>query len=143
MTSANFDGQWTARLLEHFGNRTVAGSSSRRGMRAMLELKRAVEQGHPAAFALDGPAAPRAWRSRGPRGCRRRRAIPSCCFTPRRTGHWTLSSWDRTQVPKPFSRVAIVLGEPVPPGQADDHGIVERRLIDLQQRAARRVSGNL
>ena len=29
MTSANFDGQWTARILEHLGNRTVAGSTVR------------------------------------------------------------------------------------------------------------------
>ena len=57
LTSANFDGQWIARIIEHFGNRTVAGSTSRGGMRALLELKREVEQGHPAGFALDGPRA--------------------------------------------------------------------------------------
>jgi hypothetical protein len=27
--------------------------------------------------------------------------------------HWTLSSWDRTQIPKPFSRVAMVIGAPL------------------------------
>jgi lysophospholipid acyltransferase (LPLAT)-like uncharacterized protein len=34
---------------------------------------------------------------------------------------WTLRSWDRTQIPKPFSRVALVVGEPiaVPPDSTD------------------------
>jgi lysophospholipid acyltransferase (LPLAT)-like uncharacterized protein len=27
--------------------------------------------------------------------------------------HWTLRSWDRTQIPKPFSRVALVIGPPM------------------------------
>jgi hypothetical protein len=27
--------------------------------------------------------------------------------------HWNLSSWDRTQIPKPFSRAAIAFGPPL------------------------------
>ena len=43
--------------------------------------------------------------------------------------HWTTRSWDRTQVPKPFSRMALVIGEPmfVPP-DADDAAIESRRV---------------
>ena len=35
---------------------------------------------------------------------------------------WTAPSWDETQVPLPFSRVALVVGEPiqVPPDAGDD-----------------------
>jgi lysophospholipid acyltransferase (LPLAT)-like uncharacterized protein len=29
------------------------------------------------------------------------------------SSHWTTNSWDRTQVPKPFSTVAVVIGEPL------------------------------
>jgi lysophospholipid acyltransferase (LPLAT)-like uncharacterized protein len=29
------------------------------------------------------------------------------------SSHWTTNSWDRTQVPKPFSTVALVIGEPL------------------------------
>jgi lysophospholipid acyltransferase (LPLAT)-like uncharacterized protein len=27
--------------------------------------------------------------------------------------HWTLKSWDRTQIPKPFANVALVIGAPI------------------------------
>jgi lysophospholipid acyltransferase (LPLAT)-like uncharacterized protein len=56
--------------------------------------------------------------------------------------HWTLGSWDRTQIPKPFAAVALVVGEPfVVPADADDNGIeaarrhLEERLQHLETRA--------
>jgi lysophospholipid acyltransferase (LPLAT)-like uncharacterized protein len=44
--------------------------------------------------------------------------------------HWTANSWDHTQIPKPWSNVAIVIGEPleVPPG-ADDAAMEQARLV--------------
>src|SRR3954470_19742663 len=58
MASENFDGQWIARIIERLGNRTVAGSTSRGGARALIAMKREIEKGSPAAFALDGPRGP-------------------------------------------------------------------------------------
>jgi lysophospholipid acyltransferase (LPLAT)-like uncharacterized protein len=132
MTSANFDGQWTARILEHFGNRTVAGSSSRRGMRAMLELKRLVEQGHPAAFALDGPRGPAGVAQPGAGWLAAATGNPILLFHAEASRHWTLGSWDRTQIPKPFSTVAIVMGAPVEPGELSEPQVLERRLAALR-----------
>jgi lysophospholipid acyltransferase (LPLAT)-like uncharacterized protein len=136
MTSANFDGQWTARLLERFGNRTVAGSSSRRGMRAMLELKRLVEEGHPAAFALDGPRGPASVAQPGAGWLASATGSPMLLFHAEASRHWTLRSWDRTQIPKPFSTVAIVIGPPVQPGELVESQVLERRLAALQQQAS-------
>jgi lysophospholipid acyltransferase (LPLAT)-like uncharacterized protein len=109
MTSANFDGQWTARILEHLGNRTVAGSSSRRGMRALLELKREMGQGRPAAFALDGPRGPSRVAQPGAAWLSAATGNPVLLFHAEADRHWDIRSWDRTQVPKPFATVAIVM----------------------------------
>ena len=113
LTSANFDGQWIARIIEHFGNRTVAGSTSRGGMRALLELKREVEQGHPAGFALDGPRGPARVAQPGAVWLAGATGSPLLPFHAEASRCWAVSSWDRTQVPKPFSTVAIVIGAPV------------------------------
>jgi lysophospholipid acyltransferase (LPLAT)-like uncharacterized protein len=113
LTSANFDGQWIARIIEHFGNRTVAGSTSRRGMRALLELKREVQRGHPAGFALDGPRGPARVAQPGAVWLAGATGSPVLPFHAEASRCWTVSSWDRTQVPKPFSTVAIVIGAPV------------------------------
>ena len=56
--------------------------------------------------------------------------------------HWTLKSWDRTQIPKPFATVSMAMGESLEvPADADDAGIesarvmLEERLRSLEVRA--------
>lgn len=113
ITSQNFDGEWIARILHKFGFGTARGSSSRGGARALVQMRRDLADGRPAAFTVDGP--------RGPA----RVVQPGVVFLAGATGqpivpyhiesdrHWTLGSWDRTQIPKPFSAVALVIGEPL------------------------------
>jgi lysophospholipid acyltransferase (LPLAT)-like uncharacterized protein len=113
MTSQNFDGEWITRIIERFGYATSRGSSSRGGARALVQLKRDVGAGRPVGFAVDGP--------RGPA----RVAQPGAVWLAGATGHpllpfhleasrfWTANSWDRTQVPRPFSTVALAVGEPI------------------------------
>lgn len=140
LTSANFDGQWIARIIEHFGNHTVAGSSSRGGMRALLELKREVERGHPAAFALDGPRGPARVAQPGAVWLAAATGSPLLPFHAEASRSWTISSWDRTQVPKLFSTVAGVLGEPLVVGGTSDSAVEEARqqLVErLKQNEAR------
>src|SRR5918992_353065 len=58
ITSENFDGEWIARIIQRFGYGTARGSSSRGGVKAMLQLKRDMAAGKPAGFTLDGPRGP-------------------------------------------------------------------------------------
>ena len=132
ITSENFDGEWIAGIIERFGYGTSRGSTSRGGLRALLQLKRDMASGRPAGFTVDGP--------RGPA----RVAQPGAVWLSKATGHpvlpfhveadrsWTLRSWDRTQIPKPFATVALVIGEPfVVPADADDAAL-ERWRVHLE-----------
>ena len=142
MTSRNFDGEWIARIIERFGYGTARGSSSRGGPQALREMTRCLRAGAPVGFTLDGP--------RGPA----RAAQPGALWLAGATGHpvlpfhleasraWTARSWDGTQVPKPFSTVALAIGEPlIVPADADEQAIadataeLERRLARLETRA--------
>jgi hypothetical protein len=51
--------------------------------------------------------------------------------------HWTVNSWDRTQIPKPFATVALVVGEPMRvAGDADESGIEQaRQMLEARLRA--------
>jgi lysophospholipid acyltransferase (LPLAT)-like uncharacterized protein len=142
MTSENFDGEWIARILARFGYGTARGSTSRGGSRALAQLRRDLRNGSPAAFAVDGP--------RGPA----RVAQPGAVWLASATGHpivplhleaapaWTVSSWDRHQIPKPGADVAIAIGAPIDiaPG-TDDEAIeagrqaLERAIRRLETRA--------
>ncbi|CAN5839585.1 hypothetical protein BH18ACI5_BH18ACI5_21030 [soil metagenome] len=141
MTSRNFDGEWIARILHKFGFGTARGSTSRGGARALVQMRRDLLAGRPAAFTVDGP--------RGPA----RVVQPGVVFLAGSTGHpilpyhiesnrhWTLGSWDRTQIPKPFATVALAIGEPLEVPGTDDDVVesfrvrVDEALRALEQRA--------
>ena len=148
ITSENFDGEWIAGIIERFGYGTARGSTSRGGAKALLQLTRDLAAGKPAGFTVDGP--------RGPAGV----AQPGAVWLARATGqpvlpfhleadrHWTLKSWDRTQIPKPCATVAVSMGEPFDvPADADAAGIesarqlLEGRVRALEPRALRMLAG--
>ena len=58
ITSENFDGEWIAGIIERFGYGTARGSTSRGGLKALLQLKRDMAAGKPAGFTVDGPRGP-------------------------------------------------------------------------------------
>lgn len=129
ITSENFDGEWIAGIIERFGFGTARGSSSRGGVRALLQLKRDMAQGMPAGFTVDGPRGPARVAQSGAVWLSKATGNAVLPFHLEAAHHWTLTSWDRTQIPKPFSTVAIVIGEPfVVPGDADEAAIERARL---------------
>ncbi|MEQ1731402.1 MAG: lysophospholipid acyltransferase family protein [Vicinamibacterales bacterium] len=113
ITSENFDGEWIARIIERFGYGTARGSTSRGAKRAMLQLVRDMKQGRAAGFTLDGPRGPARVAQPGAVWLAGRTGNPLLPFHLEASSHWTLRSWDRTQIPRPFSTVALVVGSPI------------------------------
>jgi len=123
MASANFDGQWIARIIERFGFRAAMGSSSRGGARALLEMKREIERGHPVGFTLDGPRGPARVAQPGALWLAGATGSPILPFHAEGVDYWNTRSWDNTQVPKPFTTVALVIGEPLSVGDTTEKTI--------------------
>jgi lysophospholipid acyltransferase (LPLAT)-like uncharacterized protein len=143
MISENFDGEWIARIIEQFGFRTSRGSSSRGGQRALLKLKREMERGCPSGFAVDGPRGPARKVQPGAVWLAKLTGNPVVPFHMEASSCWNLKSWDRTQVPRPFSTVALTVGAPIEvPADADEALLeakrveVEESLFALERRAA-------
>ena len=112
ITSENFDGEWIARIIERFGYGTARGSTSSGAKRALLRLVREMKAGHPAGFTLDGPRGPARVAQPGAVWLAMATGNPLLPFHLEASSAWTARSWDRTQIPKPFSTVAIAVGEP-------------------------------
>jgi len=142
ITSENFDGEWIAGIIERFGYGTARGSTSRGGIKALLQLKRDMAEGKPAGFTVDGPRGPARVAQSGAVWLSKATGNLVLPFHLEADRHWTLKSWDRTQIPKPFATVALVVGEPflVSP-DADERAIeaarvrLERALHALEPRA--------
>jgi lysophospholipid acyltransferase (LPLAT)-like uncharacterized protein len=113
VVSASRDGAIIAGVLQSFDIQCVRGSSSRRGSQALLELITAIGAGHDLAVTPDGPRGPRYTAQAGAIALAQltgKPLIPAACNV-----RWKicLKSWDRFQIPLPFSSVTMRFGQPM------------------------------
>ena len=108
MISENFDGEWIARIIEQLRISHVA----------RIDVARRAA-GAAAVEARDGSTGGRRDLPSTARAARRRQVQPGAVWLAKLTGnpvvpfhmeassYWSLKSWDRTQIPRPFSTVAL------------------------------------
>jgi len=104
MSSDSIDGEYTGSIIRKFGFVKVRGSSSKGAVRALLGMRRAVEEGATVAFTIDGPRGPRFVAKPGPVGVARSTGVPLVAFHIALENPWLLKTWDRSMIPRPFSR---------------------------------------
>jgi lysophospholipid acyltransferase (LPLAT)-like uncharacterized protein len=113
MSSDSFDGEYTGRIIRKFGFVKVRGSSSKGAVRALLGMKRAVEEGATVAFTIDGPKGPRYVAKPGPVVVARATGAPIVAFHIALENPWVLKTWDRSMIPRPFSRALMRVGRKI------------------------------
>ena len=137
LTSASEDGEILAAFLNRFGVRAIRGSSSRGGARALVEMKRAIEDGYIMGITPDGP--------RGPRyhlnpGIVKLAQVTGGFVLPVRIRYsrfWQLKSWDGFMIPKPFATVEIIFDAlHEVPATADDAAFENERVRMQEMLAA-------
>jgi lysophospholipid acyltransferase (LPLAT)-like uncharacterized protein len=113
MTSQNRDGEYIARVIQRFGYGVARGSSTRGSHRATAEILRALEGGNDVGFTMDGPRGPRYVAKRGAAFIARKSGKPVLPFSVSAERKWVMNSWDHFQIPKPFSRAVVLIGNPI------------------------------
>ena len=135
IVSENFDGEWIARIIRRLGYGTVRGSSSRGARKALRQMVREATA-RATAFTVDGPRGPARTAQPGAVWLSKVTGNPVVPFHAEAAKHWTARSWDRTQIPKPFTTVALAIGEPfIVPSDADEPEL-ERCRLHLEQELA-------
>lgn len=125
MSSYSYDGEYMGRIIRRFGFVAVKGSSSRSAIKALLGLRRALEDGWTVAFTLDGPRGPRHKVKPGPVALGRSAGLALTAFHAAVEKGIVLNSWDRMVIPKPFSRVLVRVGKLISvPTDASDEDLV-------------------
>jgi len=139
LVSASKDGGSLASILECFGVQPVRGSSSRRGPQALLELTGWAERGYDLAITPDGPRGPRCVVQEGIMGLAQVTGLPIIPVGYHLSWKIRAKSWDRFQIPLPFSRCEVGFGKPVRvPREASDS---EREALRQQlQRTLQEIS---
>jgi lysophospholipid acyltransferase (LPLAT)-like uncharacterized protein len=113
LISASRDGELLTMAIHRFGFDVVRGSSSRMGASALLQLSNILANGGDVVITPDGPLGPVY------------QLGPGIVFLAQKTGAavlpmnleysscWRIKNWDRFIIPRPFSRVRVIYGEPV------------------------------
>ncbi len=119
MVSRSADGDLVIPCIRVRGIVPVRGSSQKRGRekggRAALEqLIDFVRRGSPALLTVDGPRGPRNHVSPGIARLAKESGATILILVPIPTRRWIFrGTWDRLQIPKPFSRTDVYFGPPL------------------------------
>ena len=134
MVSRSADGDLLVPSLRVHGMIAVRGSSrnggaDKGGSGALRRLGEHVRGGAPAYLAVDGPRGPRNHVRPGIAALSQATGASVLIAVPVPRRRWILrKSWDRFQIPKPFTRVDVFFGEPLEPAAGEDVGAYCRRI---------------
>lgn len=132
LTSASHDGDMVARAMAVFGLGSVRGSSSRRGVAALVGLKRALQEGLDICVTPDGPRGPRYKIQPGIIKLAESTGAPIIPIHVRFSSAWRLKTWDRFVIPKPFSHVEVTFAEPIHLARGMDAEAFENERLNIE-----------
>lgn len=112
LVSASEDGEYIARLARHLNFTTIRGSRNRRGLRAIKELKTCLESGGNIGMVADGSQGPAQVVQGGSILLASKTGSPILPMVWSASSCFTFRSWDRTAIPKPFSRINFYYDKP-------------------------------
>lgn len=134
ITSQSFDGEYIARFIQRFGYGAVRGSSTRGGVGALVEMIRLMKRGLPMGFTVDGPRGPKYVAKTGAVLLAKKTGNPLMPFVVETEKFWTINSWDRLQIPKPFTRAKVIIAEPIYVPEDADDAEIEKKRLELQSK---------
>ncbi|GAB4323296.1 MAG: lysophospholipid acyltransferase family protein [Candidatus Sumerlaeia bacterium] len=135
MISPSRDGRFLGRLIRLMGYRSVTGSSASRGVSGLKGLMKVLNRGDYVALALDGPRGPRHVVKPGALFLAQRTgaAIIPVVYRPRR--RWVARSWDRLEIPRPFSTIDVYVLSPLEiPAETPHEELMDGIRADLERR---------
>lgn len=134
MVSRSFDGEYIARTAQRFKYGAVRGSSTRGGSQALKTMVRLARRGIWMSFTVDGPVGPPYRAKSGAVHFAKRAGVPIAPVLIEAEKFWTLGSWDRTQIPRPFTRAKMFVAEPVFVPADADRDVLEDKTGELQRK---------
>jgi lysophospholipid acyltransferase (LPLAT)-like uncharacterized protein len=131
LVSMSKDGEYIARSLPKFKMKAMRGSTTRGGYSALRGLMDIAEAGYSLAITPDGPRGPIYNARSGIIYLAQKTRLPIIPAGVACSNKITVNSWDKFQIPLPFGRCAVVYGDAVWVGEADDIEDARKKLTDI------------
>jgi lysophospholipid acyltransferase (LPLAT)-like uncharacterized protein len=132
LISASRDGDMIADVTQRFGFDVVRGSSSRMGASALRELSEVLASGRDVLITPDGPRGPAYELGPGIIFLAQKTGAPVVPVNMEYSNCWRVKSWDRFIIPKPFSKVRVIIGQPQRISSTSSDEEFERERLRLQ-----------
>lgn len=138
LASPSADGELISVPLEKLGYKMIRGSSGKDSVKGLVQLIKAVKEGYTIGTPLDGPKGPKFEAKQGMMYVAQKSGRPMVFMGAAYSKKWVLSkTWDKCQIPKPFSKVVCVISEPFYLEKSipveDYKEIVEKKLNDINE----------
>ncbi|WP_143435256.1 lysophospholipid acyltransferase family protein [Henriciella aquimarina] len=147
LISLSRDGEAVARAITHLGLDSVRGSSTHKrkrkdkgGTAAIAETSRRLRAGSVVCITPDGPRGPAEQVQQGPVILAQRTGAAIVPYALHCKPVWRLDTWDRFMIPLPFTKGAMVIGEPFFVEKTDDTEQARQALDDRMQAVHQRAS---
>jgi lysophospholipid acyltransferase (LPLAT)-like uncharacterized protein len=112
LISASRDGDLLTDAIKRFQFEVVRGSSSRLGASAILQLSEVLASGSDIVITPDGPRGPAYEIGPGIVFLAQRSGAAVLPMSLEYSSCWRAKSWDRFIIPRPFSKVRVIIGQP-------------------------------
>lgn len=113
LISQHFDGNIISRAIKLFGIDSLRGSSSKGNIKVLLLALRKLQENDFVVITPDGPRGPYHSVADGIVLLSQKSKKPIVSSQVHYQKFWEFKSWDRFQIPKPFSRITYILKEPL------------------------------
>jgi lysophospholipid acyltransferase (LPLAT)-like uncharacterized protein len=137
MASPSRDGEFIAEVARGLGFIVCAGSRRKGGVQALQHMAAYVARGHSCGLVADGSRGPARVAQKGILYLARKTQAPIIPLAVAARRKITFKSWDRFELPLPFSRLAVLVGEPLLVKPEDRGPALELRRLDLEARLNR------
>ncbi|MFZ5452766.1 MAG: lysophospholipid acyltransferase family protein [Thermodesulfobacteriota bacterium] len=134
MASPSRDGEFIGEVARRLGFKVCFGSRRKGGVQALHRLADFFRQGYSCGLIADGSRGPARVAQKGPLYLARVTGAPLIPLAVAAKRKATFNTWDRFELPLPFSRLAVLFGEPLQVLSTDRGKLLEERRRMLETR---------
>ncbi len=132
MASPSRDGEFISEVARGLGFLVAPGSRRKGGVKALQTMAAYFRRGHSGGIIADGSRGPARMAQKGVLFLAREAGVPIVPLAVAANRKLTFSSWDRFELPLPFSRLALLAGAPLRVRPEDRGPALERRRLELE-----------
>ena len=131
LVSPSKDGDLLCVWLKKLNYEIIRGSSRHKNISSLVEMMRKLKQGHSLGFGIDGPIGPIYKVKPGMTHMAQKYQIPIIPMGSAFSRKWVITkAWDKYEIPKPFAKAVLYIGNPILIGKETELQIAN---LDLEE----------